>query len=116
MRKLRIAVIGVPSPMEGGIARVDVPRLRALLKDAPRPEKTGAVGTGACLLAKRLGEVDFEFAAERAAFNAAERGLAVRLFVARDRLPDVMRAFEDLNGGTLRRVGVELIEAPELSR
>lgn len=109
----RILLIAVPSPMEGGVARVDVPRLRGLLKDQPRPAKVGAVGTGAVLLAKRLGDVDFEFAADRAAFNAAERGLSVRLFVARDRLPEVVQAFEELNAGTLRRVGVEMLDAPE---
>lgn len=109
----KLRVVAVPSPMEGGTARVDLPRLRAILRDH-KPDKTGAVGTGAAVLARRLGAaLDFEFAAERAAFNAAERGLDVRLFVSRDRLPDVMRAFEELNGGTLRRVGVEVAEAPE---
>lgn len=110
----RIQVIAVPSPMEGGVARVDAARLRALLKDHARPHKTGAVGTGAAILARRLGDVHFEFAADRAAFNAAERGLDVRLFVSRDRLPQVMQAFEELNGGTLRRVLVEVAEAPEV--
>lgn len=110
----RIHVVAVPGPVEGGIGRVDLPRLRAMLKDAPRPDKVGAVGTGARILARRLaGEVHFEFAAERAAFNAAERGLRVRLFVSRERLPDVMAAFEEQNGGTLRRVGVDLLEAPD---
>ena len=109
----RIHVVAVPGPVEGGIARVDLPRLRAALKETPRPDKTGAVGTGAAILARRLGSVDFEFAAERAAFNAAERGLRVRLFVSRDRMPDAMQAFEEQNAGTLRRVGVDLLEAPE---
>lgn len=111
----RIVVVALPSPMEGGTRLVDVPRLRALLKDLPRHKKTGAVGTGAAILARRLaGALDFEFAAERAAFNAAERGLDARLFVTRDRLPDVMLTFEELNGGTLRRVAVEVVEAPEV--
>lgn len=110
----RLVVVAAPSPMEGGIARVDLSRLRGLLKDQPRAEKTGAVGTGAAILARRLGEVHFEFAADRAAFNAAERGLAVRLFVSRDRLPGVMQAFEEMNAGTLRRVVVEVVEAPEV--
>lgn len=109
-----ITLIALPSPMEGGTARVDVPRLRALLKEQPRPRKVGAVGTGAAILAKRMGALDFEFAAERAAFNAAERGLAVRLFVTRERLPDVVRAFEEQNAGTLRRVPIEMVEAPEV--
>lgn len=112
----RILVIGVPGPVEGGIARVDVPRLRGMLKDAPRAGKVGAVGTGARILAAKLGPVDFDFAAERAAFNAAERGLHVRLFVTRDQLPEVMRAFEQGNAGTLRRVAVELVESPEAAR
>lgn len=108
-----IRVVAVPSPMEGGIARVDLPRLRALLKELPRADKVAALGTGARILAARLGPVDFEFAAERAAFNAAERGLDVRLYVTRDRLADAMQAFEQGNAGTLRRVSVELVEAPE---
>ena len=31
--------------------------LRALLKDAPRPQKVGAIGTGAAILARRLEEL-----------------------------------------------------------
>src|SRR5581483_1440315 len=50
----RLHVVAVPGPGEGGIARVDVPRLRAALKDLPKPDKVGAVGTGARILAKRL--------------------------------------------------------------
>lgn len=110
----KITVVALPSPMEGGVARVDVPRLRALLKEHPRVDKVAALGTGARVLAKRLGTVDLDFAAERAAFNAAERGLSVRLFVSRDRLPEAMQAFEQGNAGTLRRVPVELVEAPEV--
>ncbi|MFA5861923.1 MAG: MarR family transcriptional regulator [Candidatus Thermoplasmatota archaeon] len=111
----RVLVLAVPSPMEGGVARVDLPRLRSLLKDASvgRVDKVGALGTGAAILAKRLGAVDFEFAADRAAFNAAERGLQVRLFISRERLPEAMQAFEEMNAGTLRRVTVELVEVPE---
>ena len=107
-----ITVVAVPSPMEGGTARVDLPRLRAMLRDLPRAHKVGALGTGARDLARRLGAVDFEFAAERAAFNAAERGLDVRLFATRDRLPDAMETFERSNAGTLKRVGVTVVEAP----
>lgn len=110
----RIRVVALPSPMEGGIARVDVPRLRGMLKELPRADKVGALGTGARVLASRLGPLDLDFAAARAAFNAAERGLDVRLFVTRDRLPEAMQAFEQGNAGTLKRVGVELVEAPEL--
>lgn len=109
-----ITVVAVPSPLEGGTARVDVPRLRGALRELPRADKVGALGTGARVLAGRLGLVDFEFAAERAAFNAAERGLHVRLYVSRDRLPEVVEAFERSNAGTLRRVGVSVVEAPEV--
>lgn len=63
--------------------------------------------------AAELQRLDFEYAADRAAFNAAERGLDVLLFVTRDRLPEVMEALERLNADTLRRVPVELVEAPE---
>ena len=110
----KITVVALPSPMEGGTARVDLPRLRAMLKELPRAHKVGALGTGARVLASRLGGLDLDFAAARAAFNAAERGLDVRLFVSRDRLPEAMQAFEQGNAGTLKRVSIELVEAPEL--
>jgi putative transcriptional regulator len=109
----RLSVIAIPSPSEGGIARVDAPRLRAMLREAPRADRTGAVGTGARILARRLGELHFDFAADRAAFNAAERGLGARLFVARDRLPEVMQAFDEMNARTLRRVTIDVADAPE---
>lgn len=112
----RITIVTVPAPNEGGTARVDLPRLRAQLRDLPKPAKVGALGTGARVLATRLGPVHFEFAADRAAFNAAERGLDVRLFVSRDRLAEVVRAFEQQNAGTLKRVPVETLEAPEAPR
>lgn len=109
----KIAVVALPSPMEGGIVRVDMPRLRSLLKDLPRADKTAALGTGARVLAAKLGTIDLDFAAARAAFNAAERGLDVRLYVTRDRLPEAMQAFEQGNAGTLKRVPIEVVEAPE---
>ena len=110
----RLSVVGVPSAEEGGIRHVDVPRLRARLRDLPAPHKTGAVGTGARVLAARLGPLDFEFAAERAAFNAAERGLDVRLYITRDRLADAMDVFQQANARTLKRVAIEQFDAPEV--
>jgi predicted transcriptional regulator len=112
-----LTVVSLPGPAEGGIARVDAARLRKLLAGY-RPRKVGAHGTGAHILARRLvGEglpsLDFAFAADRACFNAAERGLDVLLLVTRDRLSEVMQAFERLNAATLRRVPVLLVEAPE---
>lgn len=110
----RLTLVSVPGPSEGGTANVDRAGLAKLLHGR-KPAKVGAHGTGARVLARALeGFVpDFEFAADRAAFNAAERGLDVLLFVTRDRLPEVMDAVERLNAGTLRRVPVELVEAPE---
>ncbi|MEK6986059.1 MAG: hypothetical protein AABX89_06730 [Candidatus Thermoplasmatota archaeon] len=112
-----LTVISLPGPGEGGIARLDTARLRKLI-GAQKATKVGAHGTGATILARRLvGDglrtLDFTFAADRAAFNAAERGLDVLLLVTRDRLSEVMQAFERLNGATLRRVPITLLEAPE---
>lgn len=110
----RLTLVSVPGPGEGGVARVDRAGLARLLHGR-RPAKVGAHGTGARVLARALDGFapHFEFAADRAAFNAAELGLDVLLFVTRDRLPEVIEAVERLNAGTLRRVAVELIEAPE---
>jgi len=113
----RLTLVSVPGPAEGGIARVDREALRKALSKKPG-QRLGAHGTGARVLARALAKdgpwrLDFEFAADRAAFNAAERGLDALLVVTRDRLPEVMDSFERLNAGTLRRVPVELVEAPE---
>jgi predicted transcriptional regulator len=108
-----LRLITLPAPAEGGIARVDVPRLATMLPDG----RLGAHGTGARILARKLAaagrRLDFEFAADQAAFNAAERGLPAVLLVSRDRLPEVMEALERLNAATLNRVPVEIVEAPE---
>lgn len=109
----RLVVMSLPAPAEGGIARVDVQEVgRWLAKHANA--RRAAHGTGARILARQLGPVHFEFAADHAAFNAAERGLDVTLFASRDRLSEVMASLERLNQSTIRRVGVELVEAPEL--
>ena len=110
-------VVSLPGPAEGGIARADLVKLRKTVA-AQKAGKVGAHGTGAVILARRLvgdglRSLDFTFAADRAAFNAAERGLDVLLLVTRDRLSEVMLAFERLNAATLRRVPITLLEAPE---
>ncbi|MEO7397059.1 MAG: winged helix-turn-helix transcriptional regulator [Ilumatobacteraceae bacterium] len=116
----RLTILSLPGPAEGGIASIDREALRRSVarKASQAGPRMGAHGTGARVLARWLakqghGQLDFEFAADRAAFNAAERGLDVLLLVTRDRLAEVMESFERLNSDTLRRVPVELIEAPE---
>ncbi|HEX2065837.1 MAG TPA: hypothetical protein VHI93_03395, partial [Candidatus Thermoplasmatota archaeon] len=113
----RLVVVSLPAAAEGGIARVDRERLRRRLASLT-PRKVGAHGTGARILARDLAAAGlpgphFEFAADRACFNAAECGLDVLLLVTRDRLPEVIQAFDRLNAQTLRRVPIELLEAPE---
>ncbi|HUR25139.1 MAG TPA: MarR family transcriptional regulator [Candidatus Thermoplasmatota archaeon] len=117
----RLTLVSLPGPAEGGIAALDRDALRKMLARRDRRDgagRMGAHGTGARVLARWLAKeglarLDFEFAADRAAFNAAERGLDVLLLVTRDRLAEVMDSFERLNSETLRRVPVELVEAPE---
>jgi len=111
-----LRIVSIPAPAEGGVARVDA---RRLLREAAGPwAKVGAHGTGARILARVLARAglrpaDFEFAADRAAFNAAERGLPTLLLVSRDRIAEVLQAYERLNAATLRRVPIEVVEAPE---
>ena len=115
----KLTLVSLPGPAEGGIAAIDREALRkAIARREGGAGRMGAHGTGARVLARWLakeghGRLDFEFAADRAAFNAAERGLDVLLLVTRDRLAEVMESFERLNSETLRRVPVELVEAPE---
>lgn len=113
----RLTLVSLPGPAEGGVSRVDRDALRRTLSKKPG-KRMGAHGTGALVVARALAKdggwsLDFEFAADRAAFNASERGLDVLLLVTRDRLAEVMESFERLNAETLRRVPVELLEAPE---
>lgn len=112
-----LTLVSVPGPSEGGIGRVDMARLAKRLA-SHKPRKVGAHGTGARILARSLvgaglTSLDFDYAADRAAFNAAERGLDVLLFVSRDRFAEVIETLARLNEATLRRVPVELLEAPE---
>jgi putative transcriptional regulator len=114
----QLTLVSLPGPAEGGIAAIDREALRRALARRGHPGRVGAHGTGARVLARwlakeGLGRLDFEFAADRAAFNAAERGIDVLLLVTRDRLAEVMESFDRLNSETLRRVPVELVEAPE---
>ncbi|MEA3190901.1 MAG: putative transcriptional regulator [Thermoplasmata archaeon] len=114
----RLRIVTVPGPAEGGVARVDAPSLLKAIGKLPATARVGAHGTGARILARRLAgkglpRLDFEFAADTAAFNAAERGLDVLLLVTRDRLAEVLQGFERLNAATIRRVAVEVTEAPE---
>lgn len=118
LRPGRLVVVTVPGPAEGGIALVDRDALRKLLAAKIQAQRVAAHGTGARILARSMakdgrGRVDLECAADRAAFNAAERGLDVLLYASRDRLPEVIQSFERLNLETLRRVTVEIIDAPE---
>lgn len=113
----RLRVVSLPAPAEGGITRVDRDAIAADLKRT-QWRLMGAHGTGARILARQLARrgafrLDLDFAADRAAFNAAERGLDVVLLVTRDRLPEVLAEFERQNATTIRRVPVELAEAPE---
>ncbi|MGB0653614.1 MAG: MarR family transcriptional regulator [Thermoplasmatota archaeon] len=108
----RITLVSLPAPAEGGVARVHRARLAEALASRPA-DRVAAVGTGAQALASERGRVDLAFAADHAAFNAAERGLDVHLFVTRDRLSDVLQVLERLNDRTLKRVPVESVEAPE---
>jgi len=106
LRPGRIDVVRVPEPTQGGTAAVDARRL-----DEPGDALVGAVGTGAAILAARLGRLDLRFAAAEAALNAAQRGLDVRLYVSGDQVADALRVLE-AGGRGPARVEVRLQEAP----
>lgn len=105
LRPGHLRVLSLPGPVEGGtqgIAGSDV-------REASQGRRVGVVGTGASILADRLGvAVEFAFAAAHAAFNAAERGLDVVLWVTRDRLGETMQTLEALDRGTLHPVPLEV--------
>jgi putative transcriptional regulator len=110
----RLLVVRVPGPETGGSRRVDMAGLRLLLKaQKARPARVGAVGLGATVVVRRLGwSLDFEFAAPSAAFHACELGLETALIVSEDRLKEVVAVLDARNAATIRRVRVDVVEAP----
>ncbi len=106
-----ITVVTVPEPAAGGSRRVATDRLTAKLADA-RFDRIGALGTGAAILARRVGPLHIEFAVPESCFNAAERGLNVLLYASRDRLVEALQTIERHNRQTLRHIPVATWEAP----
>src|SRR5688500_2711728 len=104
----------LPGPDEGGIRRVSLHRLGGLLeRRRVPPAQAGADGTGSRILERKVGgTLHLPFAPVRAAFNAAELGMDVALFVTQDRLQDALATLDHLNSATLHRVPVEVVEAP----
>lgn len=115
LRPGRMLVLRVPSPEEGGSRRVALRRLKALVREkAFVPDRVGAVGTSARVLARRAGFApDLEFAPVEAGFHAAELGFAVLLFVTRENLKDSLATIDARNARTLERVLVEILDCPE---
>lgn len=113
----RLIIYTVPEPADGGARRVHRGRMADMLM-RDKTHKTASLGTSATILVRdlvarrALAQLDFEFASDRAAFNAAERGLDVALWVSRERLPELLATLERLNGRTLHRVAVETRDCP----
>ncbi len=101
-----IHIIRVPEPDQGGIATVAMGAL------SPHHGLVAAVGTGATILARRMGRLDMPFAGADAALNAAQRGLDVRLYVSGDQVADALRVIEAGNRGPLQ-VTVSVEDAPK---
>lgn len=107
----QVTVLVVPGPGEGGTAAVD-PDATARAVAEVAPDRVAAVGTGARLLAARLGRLDDPFAGAAAAFAAAEHGLLALLVTSRDLLPATLESLEARNARTLERVQVDVRDAP----
>lgn len=118
LRPGRIFVLRVPAPEEGGSRVVSLRRLKALLREkAFAPDRVGAVGTPARVLARRAGHPpDLEFAPVEAGFHAAELGLAVLLLVSREHLKEALATIDARNARTLERVPVEILDCPQATR
>ncbi len=101
-----IHVIRVPEPDQGGLATV------AMQARIPHTGLVASVGTGATILARRMGRLDMPFAGAEGALNAAQRGIDVRLYVSGDQVADALRVIEAGNRGPLR-VTVSVEDAPK---
>lgn len=109
----RIAIVRLPGPEDGGGRAVDDARVRAWIDERGPADRVGAIGTGARLLARRLGYGDLmEFAVARSAFHAAELGLVVAVLVEPDQMLDTLAVLDSLNGEAKRRIPVETLDAP----
>lgn len=98
----RVTVVRVPEPAAGGVAAVDLRRIEG----TGPGEIVAALGTGAAILARRLGRLDIRFAAAEASLNAAQRGLDVRLYVSATQAADALRVLER------GRIPVSIHDAP----
>lgn len=118
LRPGRMLVLRAPAPEEGGSRVVSLRRLKAMLREKGfHPDRIGAVGTPARVLARRAGlPPDLEFAPVDAGFHAAELGLAVLLLVSRENLKEALATIDARNARTLERVPVEILDCPETTR
>lgn len=113
----RIAIVRLPGPEDGGGRAADADAVVQWIEQRGLPDRVAAIGTGARILARRLGfEVTIEFAAARAAFHAAELGLNVAVFVESDQMLDALSVLDALNEEAKRRIPVETFEAPRTRR
>lgn len=111
----RIAIVRLPGVEDGGGRAVDDDAVRRWIEERGPPERVGAIGTGARILARRLGyDVAIEFAVPRAAFHAAELGLTVAVFIESDQMLDALSVLDSLNEEAKRRISVETFEAPKV--
>jgi putative transcriptional regulator len=111
LKPSRLLVLGIPGPVEGGLAKLSRRAARAALRDrAPPGAKVAVHGTGAKILAREMGlGPDIEFAPVAAAVNAAERGVPALLLVTSDLLRDALEELDRLNRETLTRVPYEVV-------
>lgn len=114
----RITVVELPTAAEGGGRVVPARALRAWIREQRvAHDRVAATGVGGRILAKRAGlALDVVHAPVEGAFHAAELGLDVLLFAARDEMPNVLARFEERNRGTLAPVAVRVLPAPRGER
>lgn len=105
-----ITVVALPSALEGGTARADMDALRAEARRRKHAVVAAVDPVGMVAAAKLKLEVGIRFGVDRAAVDAALRGLDVIVIGGRDTLGDVAEAVEAHNKRSEVRIDLGTVE------
>ncbi len=87
-----IEVYAMPSIEDGGSRKVDMRKVKKIIKNG---KKIGVCGIVAYAVIRKIAKIDFEFSAVNAAIDAYYRGISTQLFVSHEMLPHVLNVLSN---------------------
>lgn len=103
-----IYLFELPGPQEGGTRILDLDELAAAL-DTAAPDRIAVADVIARAALHRAGlTYDIEFAPQRGAIEAAQRGLNVAILGWSPAIEEALAAIQEFNGSSVERIGYEV--------